>query len=214
MSSNFSGTWERVVTYVDGFNLYFGIREACLRQFLWLDVGKLAASLLKPGQRLMSTKYFTSRVSGTPQDPGKVKRQAIYLDALSAQPGIDIFYGQYLGKTSTCRNCGSSWRTYEEKMTDVNIAVQVMADFFLDKCDIGTIVSGDSDLAGLIQTLTPLFPHKRVVVAFPPKRVSMRLKSVAHAWLNVARKRLADNQLPEKVTTSSGQVLERPPSWC
>jgi hypothetical protein len=32
---------ERVITYVDGFNLYFGMRSRGWRRYYWLDVKRL-----------------------------------------------------------------------------------------------------------------------------------------------------------------------------
>ena len=50
---------ERVIAYVDGFNLYFGLIEAGLDYCKWLDLNKLANRLLKPNQELVELKYFT-----------------------------------------------------------------------------------------------------------------------------------------------------------
>lgn len=47
----------RVAVYVDGFNLYFGLRERYGRKYLWLDLQVLAASLLRPGQSLERVRY-------------------------------------------------------------------------------------------------------------------------------------------------------------
>ena len=66
---------ERVVAYIDGFNLYFGMKSKGWRRYLWLDLQQLCQRLLKPGQSLQATKYFTSRVSPTPSNPHKGKRQ-------------------------------------------------------------------------------------------------------------------------------------------
>jgi len=57
-------------------------------------------------------------------------------------------------------------------MTDVNISVEVMADAFQNQFDIALVLSADSDLVGPIETVRRLFPTKRMVVAFPPKRTS------------------------------------------
>lgn len=65
---------------------------------------------------------------------------------------------------------GHSYDTHHEKMTDVNIAVQMLSDAFQDQFDVALLVSADSDLVGLITTLRQLFPLKRVIVAFPPRR--------------------------------------------
>jgi hypothetical protein len=52
---------ERVAVYVDGFNLYFGIREAALDNCRWLNLRKLAENLLQHNQELVAVNYFTSR---------------------------------------------------------------------------------------------------------------------------------------------------------
>jgi hypothetical protein len=52
-----------VSAYVDGFNVYYGINAAGFRRYLWLDYRSLVASLLRPDQRLVSMKYFTSKVT-------------------------------------------------------------------------------------------------------------------------------------------------------
>ena len=41
MQENLKKT-ERVIAYVDGFNLYFGIRDAGFHKFRWLDVIQLS----------------------------------------------------------------------------------------------------------------------------------------------------------------------------
>jgi hypothetical protein len=48
----------RVAAYVDGFNLYFGVKEARFKRLYWLDVVALAGSLLKPDQRLVATPKY------------------------------------------------------------------------------------------------------------------------------------------------------------
>jgi hypothetical protein len=52
-----------VVSCIDGFNLYFGLKSQGWERFLWLDVQALSRNLLKPDQILARTKYFTSRVA-------------------------------------------------------------------------------------------------------------------------------------------------------
>ncbi len=54
----------RVITYIDGFNLYFGLREKNWRKYMWLDVAEFSQALLLDNQALQQTKYFTSRVRG------------------------------------------------------------------------------------------------------------------------------------------------------
>jgi len=43
---------ERVVAYVDGFNLYFGLKADHGRRYLWLDLQSLVQRLLLANQEL------------------------------------------------------------------------------------------------------------------------------------------------------------------
>src|ERR1700731_2831120 len=95
---------ERIVAYIDGFNLYFGIRAADLKRYLWLHLPRFAETLLLPTQKLIITKYFTLRVSGP---SGKQERQSLYLDALGTVPNeqLQISYGKYMESPRTCQHC-------------------------------------------------------------------------------------------------------------
>jgi uncharacterized LabA/DUF88 family protein len=204
---------QRTIAYVDGFNLYFGLRSKRWQRYYWLNVKLLIRNLLKAGQQLARTKYFTSLVSSTPSDPHKNKRQTAYLEALATEADVQLFHGHYLRKVQSCRECGSEWNVFDEKMTDVNIATELLVDAFQDSFDLAILLSADGDLTGPILRARELFPRKRVVVAFPPGRVSERLKSVADAYFVVGRKKLADSQFPDEVAKPDGTILRRPTTW-
>ncbi|MCM2273355.1 MAG: NYN domain-containing protein [Candidatus Didemnitutus sp.] len=204
---------QRVIAYVDGFNLFFGLKSKGWKQFYWLDVHRAALALLRSGQRLVEVKYFTSRVSSAHGDPAQARRQAIYLEALATLPSVSLYFGHYLSKAVRCHACGAQWQKHDEKMTDVNIATELLVDAFEDRFDTALLVSAESDLAGPILRLRALFPGKRVVVVFPPDRASKRLEQIASATLHVGRGVLAGAQLPDEVIKPSGFALQRPESW-
>lgn len=217
-----SGQPQRVIAYIDGFNLYFGLRDSGLRRYYWLNVKALAASLLKPYQQLVQTKYFTARVSGGRKgDPphvaakldAKARRQSLFLEALGTLADFRLFEGHYLGKTVTCYRCHGAWRTHEEKMTDVCIATEMLTDAFTDGYDAALVVSGDSDLVPPIMAIRRLFPGKRIVVALPPARHSAQLKRAAHASFVIGKAKLRASQFPEDVRKADGFILRRPPKW-
>lgn len=202
-----------MIAYVDGFNLYYGIRTKGWQRYYWLNIRMMATGLLRPDQELVRTKYFTTLVSATPEDPEKSRRQVAYLEALGTLGEFDIFYGHYLQKQMKCFKCGANWATHEEKMTDVNIAVEMLNDAYEDAFDTALLVSGDSDLTGPVTTIRRKFPRKWVVVAFPPERHSDQLRKAAHRTLTIGRKKLADSQFPDEVYKAGGFVLRRPESW-
>ncbi len=103
--------------------------------------------------------------------------------------------------------------TSEEKMTDVNIAVEMLNDASDDLIDTALLVSADSDLIAPVEAIRIRYPKKLVVLACPPNRQSKRLEAAAHACFRIGRKKIQDSQLPEKVPKPDGFVFVRPSSW-
>jgi uncharacterized LabA/DUF88 family protein len=201
---------ERVIAYVDGYNLYYGLRTKQWKWFYWLNIQLLLRHLLKPGQELEITKYFTTIVN----DPvERHQRQAIFLEALQTLQNFEIYYGHFLSVPVTCHNCGHRHKTYHEKMTDVNITVELMTDAFQDRFDTALLVSADSDLVGPIKAVKHLFADKRVVVAFPPARSSSVLQRVAHGVYYIGRDKLSKSVFPNEVIKADGFILHRPDEW-
>lgn len=204
---------ERVIVYVDGFNLYYGLKSKGWRRYYWLDMRCLAENLLLPGQVLAAVRYFTARISPRPGSTGQSKRHATFLEALETRADLHIHYGHYLAKESYCPECGAEWTTYEEKMTDVNIAVELLGDAQDDAFDTAIIISGDSDLTPPVRAILDRYPEKRVIVASPPARHSSQLTDAATAAFTIGRKKLKDSQLPDEVVKPDGFVLRRPIQW-
>jgi uncharacterized LabA/DUF88 family protein len=202
----------RVTAYVDGFNLYFGLKESRFKRYFWLDVAALARSLLKPGQRLVATHYFTARIRDNGRNAADQKRQSDYLEALVLR-GAQCQFGHYLQKQRSCRSCRATWPDYEEKMTDVNIAIQLLTDAFDDAFDTALVISGDSDLTTPVQRVRERFPTKRIIIAFPPGRDSSALRRCASGFLTIGEDKLRASQLPDPLVKPDGFALRRPPSW-
>jgi hypothetical protein len=122
---------DRVVAYIDRFNLYFGLKASHGRKYLWLDLQALVESLLLSGQELAEVKYFTARLR---DDPDGGRRQSIYPAALAShcRKGRRI-EGRFQEKSRSCRNCGARWTSYEEKETDVDISVALIEDAMQDR---------------------------------------------------------------------------------
>jgi uncharacterized LabA/DUF88 family protein len=200
----------RVIAYIDGYNLYYGLRSKGWKRYYWLNVQETIKGLLKPGQVLVATNYFTTIVK-RPED--KRRRQAVFLEALQTLDDFQIYYGHFLSDVIQCRQCGHTHRTHHEKMTDVNISVQLMTDAFRDLFDTALVVSGDSDLVGAVRAVRDLFRPKRVVIAFPPKRVSKALTQAADGHTHIGRDLLAKSVFPQTVTKPDGFRLRRPVEW-
>lgn len=199
----------RVAAYVDGFNLYNGMHDARGRRGLWLNLESLLASLLRPNQQLVVVHYFTALVIG----PGQPHQQT-YLDALASYCSVTkLHVGRFQQKSVRCRSCGSSWTSYEEKESDVSLAVQLLEDAARNIFDQALIVSGDSDMKPAVDAVRRISPEKRLVAVFPPRRSSVVLEQATDARLRIFDKHPERHLLPQVVTTANGQPLKRPPRW-
>lgn len=198
----------KVNVYIDGFNLYFGLMEAGLGHFRWYNPKELSKNLLKNDQSLNALKYFTSMVVSKPD---KMKRQQSYIDAIRTTDA-EIHFGHYQSDIIECRQCHSKWKSFNEKKTDVNIATQMLKDAFEDKYDMAVLISGDTDLVPPIEAIKEVFPQKRILVAFPPKRVNEQLKIVSDAYIHIGKKLLSRSQFPDNIV-KEGVVLSKPMEW-
>ena len=202
---------QQAIVYIDGYNLYYGMRDAFGNRYKWLDMQALSEELLKPDMTLATVKYFTAI---TKSSASSRHRQEIYLKALEAHCGkLEIYYGRFLSKPHRCRNCGNEYARYEEKKTDVSIACQIINDVHLDHCDCCYIVSGDSDLAPPLEIVRNTYSSKQVIVAHPPRRKSAELCNIASGWFSISEKKFRSCQLPETVKTAHGNELSRPTEW-
>jgi uncharacterized LabA/DUF88 family protein len=201
---------QRVIGYVDGFNLYFGLRQAKLKQGYWLDVPGLLRRYLPANSTLIHTNYFTSRVT-TPAD--SQRRQNEYIEALSAQSSLSMRFGKFAVSPRTCRTCQATWTVESEKMTDVNIAVSLLTDAMEDRFDVAIVLSADSDLVPPIDAIRRLFPSKSVIVAFPPCRGSVDLARSAHEKRKISAAVIMQCQLPNAVMGIDGHLRTRPQEW-
>jgi uncharacterized LabA/DUF88 family protein len=201
----------RVVAYVDGFNLYYGLKAGYGRKYHWLDLQLLARSLLRPGQELRAVHYFTARAYGDSAGEG---RQATYLDALANHSAkVRLVEGRFQEKPQGCLSCGARWITYEEKETDVNIAIAMLEGAVRDEYDSAILISGDSDLRPAVAAVKRICPEKRIIAAFPPRRHSMGLAQIVDGYVSISTTKVRNAQLPPKVVTARGVILERPVHW-
>lgn len=199
----------RVIVYIDGFNLYFGMQDAGIENSKWLNIKSLIESYITHNQELIEIKYFTSRITN---QPSKQKRQTTYLEALETS-GVTIIYGLYKAKDIECNNCGHNWSVSNEKMTDVNIATHLLLDAFEDKYDTAILISGDSDLVPPVKAIHKHFNKKTVSVFFPPNRHNVTVAGAAKGSQIIGKKKIKDHQFSLNITKKDGYILTKPESW-
>lgn len=198
-----------MAAYVDGFNLYHGMHEARGRRALWLDLPGLLRSMLRQEQQLTVVHYFTALVVG----PGRARQEQFLQAAQAHGAGLLVPHvGRFQRKTVICRVCRQPFNTFEEKESDVSLAVQLVEDAAAGVFDQALIVSGDSDMAPAIHAVRRLRPDARLVALFPPRRSSHQLEVLADATLRIFDRIPERHQLPDPVVTSQ-QRIARPTYW-
>jgi len=103
---------QRVIAYVDGFNLFYSsLKGTC---FKWLDLASLCEFMLRPEQELVSVKYFSALVGSFKGDTSRTDRQRFYLEALSTNPKVEIKLGYFSTLVRPChsRCCGKMYLMY------------------------------------------------------------------------------------------------------
>lgn len=197
----------RVIVYIDGFNLYHSIDDLKQPHLKWLDVRALAESLLRQGEALKTVKYFSAFATWMPQ---QYIRHKTYVDALIARGAI-AHLAQFKKKPRKCFSCGARWTGHEEKETDVQIAVHMVADALKGEVDRIIVITADTDIGPAIRMIAANAPAVEVFVAAPPGRFNS-CRSLKPAT-EITKGRLAKCLLPQSVQISPIKSVTRPPSY-
>jgi uncharacterized LabA/DUF88 family protein len=201
---------ERVIAYIDGYNLYFGLKEGGYSRYKWLNVQELVSNLLNANQTLITVNYFTTIVTN---DSAVRLRQKAYISALQTLDKTELFYGKFQKEKNNCRVCGNNYMGDSEKMTDVAISTELMKDYYTDKFDMAMIISGDTDLLPPIKFINGEPNGKRVFVAFPPNRQNDEVKEYSKGSMIIGRANLAKSQFPSLILDKYGAEIKMPNEW-
>ena len=199
----------RVNVYIDGFNFYYGLKSKNWKKFYWLDIVKFYELFMKPNQVLNQVYYCTAIPTGLPEQ----KRQSLLFQANKINPKFNLVYGKFLEKNILIN--GEKIKTFEEKQTDVNIAVNLLRNVFNNSCDTSIIVSADSDLVPAIQLAKEINPNHKIFCHFPPERHSVQLGNCSDAIIHLHRyeSRFKQCVLEETIEIKPGIILSKPPNW-
>lgn len=213
----------RTYIYIDGFNFYYGVVRGT--HYKWLDFRALFSRILQSQNIICSIKYFTASVSATPTDPGKPIRQETFIRALEAYiPEIEVYYGHFLthnvtmplANPTSSRSVECVTKT-EEKGSDVNLAVHLVNDAWLNLYDCAVIVSNDSDLAEAMRLVKQHHPNKVIGLITPAgartnqrTRTSQQLRRYADFVRLVRLSAIKACQLPSPIP---GTSITKPSRW-
>ena len=200
----------RIISFIDGFNLYHAIKEIKAPHLKWLDLRLLSQCfILNESEELSKVLYFSA--IATHLEKAIQQRHKIYIDALKLR-GVTPILGRFKRKDRKCPDCDYKWEGHEEKATDVNIALHLLNLAYQDEYDRAILISNDSDLVPAISMVRELFPEKRIAVVAPPIREpSKELIRVASDKARITKNHLERCLLDEVVFDASKNIsVHRP----
>jgi len=206
----------KVIAFVDGFNLYHALdyfagakNHISLRKYKWLNLKKLASMFVFGKDTLEEVLYFTTLATW---DPGKTARHRLYIRALESE-GVKVIYGEFKRKKKHCRLCKGDFWSFEEKQTDVNIALYLLVRAIQERYDKAIIFSGDTDLLPAVKMVRNVFLGKQIGLVIPIGRASEDFKKQVDFHYKMREHHLAKSLFPDPVVLPDGTPLNKPPNW-
>ncbi len=223
------------IVYIDGYNLFYGrLRNT---SFKWLDPMKLFQSISKiqnPSTNIIKIKYFTAPVKANFASHGQKSTQSqdSYHRALKQLYGdkICIIYGYHtveMGypplykKPIDKDNRVEVWK-FEEKQTDVNIALHMYRDAAYENCTQQILVSNDSDLELALKLVSEdkpqidlglIIPRAKPTTTGKSRPPNQRLSQHSDWTRNyILDQECQDAQLNGKIPTNKKPIL-KPDYW-
>ena len=218
--------------YIDGFNLYYGALKGT--SYKWLNLGAFAQSLV-PNEQIDEIEYFTAKVQDRSGQEGAAARQSAYLQALetSTVPMRTIFglfkvreTRMWVADTQKCNKTKKMRETMdvceccarntievvktEEKGSDVNLAVSLVKDAFLQRFELAVVISNDSDMQSAIDIAMKEL-ELPVIVVNPSRAKPDSLRGTKQ--LRVKEFALRRNQFNNRLILPNGHVLTKPQDW-
>jgi uncharacterized LabA/DUF88 family protein len=224
---SFLGGLLKTIVYVDGYNLYYGLLRRS--EYKWLDLYKLFSdNVLNSDADVVEVRYYTAPVLGRMcDDPKSPGRQRTYLAALKKMPPskVTIIEGKHAVSKPFQRLVSPiperpdlqrvQVYDFNEKHTDVNIAVDIVAGAWTAAYEQVVLCTNDTDVIGALVSVRQSHPDIRIGIVAPVsgddhRRISADLMRLADWSKKLSTVHLANSQLPEKIP---GSPIRKPTEW-
>ncbi len=210
----------KITFLVDGFNLYHSLREASDDLGLskqgtrWLDLKSLCSSYLRlfGKSAVLSEIYYFSALAHHLRDANNVTKHRQYIQCLEAT-GVIVELGKFKDKYIDCRLCGGTFKSAEEKETDVAIAVKLLELAVTRSADVFVLVTGDTDIAPAIRAVKRLYPTIGVCCGFPYGRKTKELNKLTDNSFKLTSNAYLMHQFSDPFSDGSGLSIPKPQGW-
>jgi uncharacterized LabA/DUF88 family protein len=233
---------KKVNVYVDWFNFYYALlnkindpQSPWRKEYQWCNLYTLFSQFLKADEELNKVYFFSAyRI----KDAWSIKRHKTYVEALTKHgviamlgkyqninrsykrwknPIKDIVYNGSELERQSCKQLLQllAYQTYEEKETDVKIALQIIEDAFLNKYDHAYIVSWDSDIIPAVESIKRLaknwsIDHKLFSCILIPWTKWFKIRSICDFVGDITYENMENSIMPHKIVIDKQRTIEIP----
>ncbi|UCH51824.1 MAG: NYN domain-containing protein [Chloroflexota bacterium] len=183
---------DRVAIFIDGSNLYHGLRSNFGRHNL--NFAEFSSKLC--GSRRLFRTYYYNVLQDPAQRPDSYRDQQEFLDNLRKTPYLEI----RLGGTKVTQGVPV------EKGIDIMLATDLLYFAWNDFYDVAVLVSGDSDFAYALQAVKNMGKH--VEVAYFEGGASKDLLNVADNRYLLNRSYLSGTWTQKRYTYRKRAIAE------
>ena len=190
----------RAALYIDGFNLYHPIKELNEPFLKWANLWKLGELICEPHNADLVKVVFCTAVPA--HLPESRDRHNTFNAALRAN-GVTIISGHHV-------HDGEKWN---EKQSDINVALHLMLDAIDNVYDMAILLSADSDQAATAKLFSERFPYKKLLAVAPPtKAVPNKVQQYCFAHFSLSKEILERCVMGDSVAGTKGAIM-RPKAY-
>ncbi len=143
---------KRVMIFIDGSNFYHNLKKHYKKT--QIDFALLVEKLTGNDREIVRTYYYNSPIDRNMNEE-EYRKQQKFFEKIKRIDCFEIKLGRLQNNED-----GSK----KEKGTDVNIAVDMITKAYKDQYDVAILISGDADLAQVVQEVKDLAKHVELAV--------------------------------------------------
>jgi len=205
-----------VVALIDGFNVYHALDKSRYgghpyHKYKWINYWKLAECFVPKSDIVSEVRWFTAEVPREWRGGDEKRERHLRLMRANEDQGVLIVRGRFRPVVKTYK--GHKYSTYEEKRTDVAIAVALVSLAYQKAFNKMILMTGDSDVIPAIKEAKRVYPSGIILNVVPIERRAKALKKYVDQQITMRVKHLQASRFPNILILSSGKSVLCPSGW-
>ncbi|MGA0083182.1 MAG: NYN domain-containing protein [Candidatus Nanopelagicales bacterium] len=176
---------KKVNFIIDGMNIFHAVKEKFGINFLNIDLNKLVRQISLNDENILSIKFFVSPFVGN-TNLAQIQRE--FIERNSKLSYVDLKLGVFRKRNIKCQKCTNQVVHYQEKHTDINIALEISRSAIDKSIDKIYLITADDDFKPAIASFNQIAPNKKFVRVLPPGRFSASSESYIHLNKSIIKK--------------------------